>query len=743
MLKIITLITLFILNLTILKADVVNDLVISGNKRVSDETIKIYGEIDISKDITENELDKILKNLYSTNFFEDVKVQIKNNKLEIVLKEYPVINQLILIGEESNKYKELIKKTIRLKEKKSFIKSFLAKDLETIKKLYSSLGYNFSKVEAKIKTNESDNLDLIIEINRGGKTKISSINFVGNKVIKAKRLREIIASEENKFWKFISRNTILSENLISLDRRLLINYYKSIGFYDIKINSNIAEIKKDGNADLIYTIQEGNRYTINKISTNVDSVFDKKLFFPLNESYEKYVGTFYSPFKIKKLLDELDELIVKNNLQFVEHNVQEILESDSINIVFNVFEGEKTLVERINITGNDITNEDVIRGELVLDEGDPFTKINLDKSIAEIKERNIFKDVNYEILDGSEKNLKIINLNVEEKPTGEISAGAGVGTNGGTIAMTVKENNWLGQGKNVVFEIELDEESLAGTLSYKDPNYDFLGNSINYSISSERNDKPDQGYENSIISASLGTSFEQYRDIFAFLGLSASYDDLRTQGTASSALKKQAGTFSELSGTYSFTYDGRNRAFKPTSGSVVSFGQSFPFYADKNFIGNDLRLSTYKTISEDVIGATKFYLSTVNAIGSDDVRLSKRRSLSSKRLRGFERNKVGPVDGSDHVGGNYAAALNFETSLPNLLPDGMNTDVGLFLDFGNVWGVDYDSSIAGSNKIRSSTGIMASWTSPLGPMTFTLSQNLSKADTDKTESFNFQLGTTF
>jgi len=743
MLKIITLITLFILNLTILKADVVNDLVISGNKRVSDETIKIYGEIDISKDITENELDKILKNLYSTNFFEDVKVQIKNNKLEIVLKEYPVINQLILIGEESNKYKELIKKTIRLKEKKSFIKSFLAKDLETIKKLYSSLGYNFSKVEAKIKTNESDNLDLIIEINRGGKTKISSINFVGNKVIKAKRLREIIASEENKFWKFISRNTILSENLISLDRRLLINYYKSIGFYDIKINSNIAEIKKDGNADLIYTIQEGNRYTINKISTNVDSVFDKKLFFPLNESYERYVGTFYSPFKIKKLLDELDELIVKNNLQFVEHNVQEILESDSINIVFNVFEGEKTLVERINITGNDITNEDVIRGELVLDEGDPFTKINLDKSIAEIKERNIFKDVNYEILDGSEQNLKIINLNVEEKPTGEISAGAGVGTNGGTIAMTVKENNWLGQGKNVVFEIELDEESLAGTLSYKDPNYDFLGNSINYSISSERNDKPDQGYENSIISASLGTSFEQYRDIFAFLGLSASYDDLRTQGTASSALKKQAGTFSELSGTYSFTYDGRNRAFKPTSGSVVSFGQSFPFYADKNFIGNDLRLSTYKTISEDVIGATKFYLSTVNAIGSDDVRLSKRRSLSSKRLRGFERNKVGPVDGSDHVGGNYAAALNFETSLPNLLPDGMNTDVGLFLDFGNVWGVDYDSSIAGSNKIRSSTGIMASWTSPLGPMTFTLSQNLSKADTDKTESFNFQLGTTF
>ena len=200
------------------------------------------------------------------------------------------------------------------------------------------------------------------------------------------------------------KNTNLSENLINLDKRLLTNYYKSLGYYDVKISSNLAQLLNNStNAELIYSIDEGNRYIINKISTNVDSVFDKKLFFPLNKSFEKYAGDYYSPFKVKKLLEELDELIADNNLQFVEHNVQEIIEGKQINIVLNVIEGEKNLVERINITGNSITNEDVIRGELILDEGDPFTKLNLDKSIAEIKDRNIFKTVNYEISDGNEK----------------------------------------------------------------------------------------------------------------------------------------------------------------------------------------------------------------------------------------------------------------------------------------------------------------------------------------------------
>ena len=733
----------FLLFFSALKAEMIENVVIEGNKRISDETIKIYGEIELNKNFTESEINKVLNNLNLTNFFENIEINLNNKTLKIVVKEYPFVNQLIILGEPKKSNVEEIKKLIQIKSKRSFIKANLAKDIEIIKKLYSSLGYNFAKVDAKIKEIDKDNLDLLIEIERGEQTKISSIKFIGNKDIRSRRLRDVIASSEDKFWKVLSKNTNLSENLINLDRRLLTNYYKSLGYYDIKISSNIAEINKTGNADLVYSIEEGIRYTINKISTNIDEVFDKNLFFPLNKEFKKYIGDYYSPFKIKKLLEELDRLIEFNNLQFVEHNVKEEIKNDSINITLNIYEGPRNLVERINITGNNVTNEDVIRGELILDEGDPFVNLSLEKSIAKIKARNLFNDVTYKVNDGSKNNLKIIDINVEERPTGEISAGAGVGTSGGTIAFNIKENNWLGQGKSVGLEIQADEESLIGDFRYTNPNYNFLGNSITYSLLSEKNDKPDLGFENSIVAAAIGTSFEQYKDIKVRLGLKASHDDLQTEDSASAALKKQNGTYSELTGNYGFTFDQRDKAFMPTSGSIITFGQSIPIAADKAFIVNTISSSFYKSLSENIIGSTKIYLASINGLGGEDVRISKRRGISSSRLRGFEKNKVGPVDGSDHVGGNYVAALNFETNLPNILPENSNADVGLFLDFGNVWGVDYDSSIDESNKLRSSTGVTVNWLSPIGPLNFVISQNLSKADTDVTESFTFNLGTTF
>ena len=726
-----------------LKADVIKNIQINGNKRISDETIKIYGEINTTKQYSDAVSNNILKNLYDTGFFENVEVLFNKSTLVINLKEYPTLNQLIIIGEESNKFEEEIRKIINSKQKKSFNKLNLVKDKEIIKSLYSSLGYNFVTVEMKLNEINKDNYDLLIDINRGKKTKISSIDFIGNNNVRSKRLRSIIASEESKFWKVISRNTVLSKNLINLDKRLLSNYYKSIGYYNVSINSNLAEVINSEEAKLIYSIDEGNRYSFGKISTNLDSVFDKKIFFPLNKKYKEFIGLHYSPFRIKEILEEIDQIISNNNLQFVEHNVQEKINNDTIDITFNIFEGEKELVERINVKGNTVTNEDVIRAELLLDEGDPFTKINLDKSIARIKARNIFKDVKYQVSDSKKDNLKIIDIQVEERPTGEISAGAGIGTSGGAVAFGVKENNWLGTGKQVEFQMDIDEESLAGVLSLSDPNYDYLGNSLNYFIKSESNDKPNQGYENTVVSAGIGTSFEQYKNLIASIGTSFSYDDLRTLDSASASLKKQSGNFSELAANYGFTYDKRNRAFMPTSGAISKFAQTIPIYADKAFISNTISHSVYKSVNENIVGAGKFYFSAINGLGSDDVRLSKRRNLSGKRLRGFEKGKIGPLDGSDHIGGNYAAALNVEANLPNILPENTNTDVGAFLDIGSVWGVDYDDSIEESDKLRSSAGLALNWMSPLGPMSFVLSQNISKADTDKTESFRFNLGTTF
>ena len=727
-----------------LNAEIVRKIEISGNSRISDETVKVYGELKgLNSNYSRNDLDNILKNLYSTNFFENVNLEIKNGILYINLDEYPVINQLLIIGEKSNKFKDEIKKIIFTKENGSFIENKLNNDINAIKNFYAGLGYNFPEINAEIKKIDNKNIDLAFKIDRGKITKISKITFTGDKKIKDKRLRDIIASEEDKFWKVISRNTRFSENMLNLDKRLLVNYYRSIGYYDVLINSTSAELANNDNISINYNIDAGVRYSIDKISTNVDAVFDKKIFFPLNKSYNKLIGDYYSPFKIKEILDEIDEIIDDNNLQFVEHRVKEDISGNKISLVFDIFEGEKITVERINILGNSVTDEAIIRSELMVDEGDPFTDIKLDKSISNIKARNIFKTVESKVISGSSSDLKVIEINVEEQPTGEVSAGAGVGTEGGTFAFNVTENNWLGQGKEVGAEVEITAESVRGSLNYTDPNYDLLGNSLRYQLSSIANDKPDQGYENRIISAGIGTGFEQYKDFFTYLNISASHDDLRTNSSASASLKKQKGKFTELAGDYTLVVDKRNRKFAPTSGSIVSFGQVIPIYADKPYISNTFTSSSYQSFGENLIGSGKIFFEAINALNNEDVRLSKRKTLSSKRLRGFERGKVGPVDGNDHIGGNYAAALNFDAQLPNVLPDASNADIALFLDFGNVWGVDYDGTLDESNEVRSSTGVNINWASPVGPVSFTFATNLAKADTDKTQSFSFNLGTQF
>ncbi len=727
-----------------LKAEIVNKIDIKGNSRVSDETVKVYGNImDVGSNFTKKDLDQILKDLYLTNFFKEINIEIKNNTLFLELTEYPIINQLIISGEKSNNFKNQIKRIINLKEKDSFIENFLSEDINSIKKLYSSQGYNFTKINPKIRKIDDRSLDLVFEIERGNITKISKISFSGDKKLRDKRLRDIVASQEDKFWKIITKNTKFSENLVNLDKRLLTNYYKSLGYYDVTIESTSAELRDRSNIELNYTINAGERYIIDKISTKIDPVYDKKIFFPLEKTYREISGDYYSPFKIKKILEELDDLIEKNSLQFAEHQVEESLEDGKISLIFNVKEGEKILVERINILGNSVTKEEIIRSELDLDEGDPFTKLNLDKSIANIKARRIFRTVESEVQNGSSPDLKVIDIRVTEQPTGEISAGAGVGTDGGTFAFLIKENNWLGEGKQVAFDFEINQESVKGEFSYINPNYDLLGNSIRYNLTNVTNDKPDQGYENKLISFGIGTGFEQYKDIFTNLSLNATFDDLRTNSSASSSLKKQAGEFTELAASYGVSYDKRNRKFMPTAGSIISFSQSLPIYADKPFIANTFKSSNYHSFNENFVGAGKFFLDTINGLNDEDVRLSKRKSLSRNRIRGFERGKIGPVDGNDHVGGNYAAAANFEANLPNLLPDSSNAEVGFFLDFANVWEVDYDDTIDDSNKLRSSIGSTINYISPIGPLSFVFAKSLSKADTDKTQTFSFNLGTSF
>ena len=741
MIKLIFIFTIFLFSFA--NAEVVKKIEVTGNKRISSETVKVYGEIELNADYSADNIDTILKNLYQTEFFENVEITLSNNILSISVVEFPLINDILIEGEKANKIKDVILENLSSKKSGSFRKNSVSDDMSTIKSVYGSLGYNFVNVTSQTQELDEGRLNLIFLIDKGDRTKISKINFLGDKKVRERRLRDIIASEEHKFWKFLSRNIYLNYQNIELDKRLITNYYKSIGFYDIQVLSSNAEITKNNDTILTYTVNAGTRYRIKKIKTNVDKILDKDIFFPLEKDFNKIIGKYYSPFKVQKILDRLDILITSKELQFIEHSVSEIIEEDGIVVQINVFEGSKKLVERVDIIGNGVTDEDVIRSELLIDEGDPLNNLKIEKSISKLKSRNIFKSVDKKITDGSSPDHKKLEIKVEEKPTGEISAGAGYGTNGSTFSVGVSENNWLGRGVKLSTSIELDETSFRGGINYNNPNYNYSGNSLGYHISSSRNDKPSSGFENSTYSTGINTRFEQYKDFYLTPGISYTYDDLRVDSTATSTLKKQAGTYSEMIFDYNIESDKRDRSYAPTSGYTISFGQGIPLYADAPILRNSAAFAIYNSFTPNVIGAFKAYGSTVTGFKGEDVRLSRRAAISSKRLRGFEQGKIGPKDANDYIGGNYAAAFNFEASLPNLLPESTGTDIVLFLDAANLWGVDYDTSIAESNKIRSSFGLGASVLSPIGPLSFTIAQNISKADTDQTETFNFALGTTF
>ena len=727
----------------IVSAEIVQKIDIKGNERISSETIKVYGEIILNNDYSNLDLNNVLKNLYETNFFEDVKISLSDGILKIIVNEYPIIYSIDIEGENSKSVKTKLLKKLQLKENESFVESKLIDDVNLLKKLYSSVGFNFANIEAKIKKFDGNRITLIYYLSKGKKTDIANINFLGDKKIKSKRLSEIIVSEEKKFWKILSQNTFLNYNNIELDKRLLTNYYKSLGYYDVQVLSSKAEVSNSNLSNLTYTINAGNRYKIIKISTNVSPVLDKKLFLPLQKYFSAAVGKYYSPFSVKKLLVELDALIASNNLQFIEHSVNEILEGDSIEIKINIFEGKKLLVEKINIKGNTITEESVIRSELLLDEGDPFNQLKLDQSLSRIKSRNIFGNVEHIVRDGANNSQKNIEITVEEKATGEISAGAGIGTAGGSFQFNITENNWLGKGISLSTQATISKETLQGNLAFTDPDYKSSGNQVSLFFDRTTNTKKTSGFKNDIFTSGIDTRFEQYKDIYLTPGIALSRDNLEVDSTASDGLKKQKGTFTDLTFSYGVLLDKRDKVYSPTDGYVSSFSQTLPVYADSPFIINSYSFSKYELLTPDAVGAFKFYATAINGLSDKDVRLNKRVKLPASKLRGFKPGKVGPKDGEDYVGGNYASAMNFEVNLPNLLPEATKTDVALFLDAGNLWGVDYSSAINDGNKLRSTAGIATSWLSPLGPMSFIFSRNISKANTDVIEKFNFNLGTTF
>tara|TARA_B100001057_G_scaffold74344_1_gene68899 strand:+ start:283 stop:2484 length:2202 start_codon:yes stop_codon:yes gene_type:complete len=730
-------------------SQIINQIEITGNKRISEATIKVLGEIKIGNDYNENELNIIIKNLYNTEFFENVSLELNDNILKIDLIENPIVEDIRIEGIKKKSVEELLLDKISLKKRKSFSENILQNDINLISNILKTNGYYFVKVTPSIKINENLNSSVIvIKVEQGPKAKIKDISFIGDKKIKSKKLLEIIASEEHKFWKFISNNVYLDQARINLDKRLITNYYKNLGFYEVEVLNSFAELNVNGDFNLIYNINAGDYYYFNDLKLNLPPDYKIDDFRKILDQFTKLEGEKYSIDDFNKILTDIENVASSRLYDFIDAKVkEEIVENNKINITFNVSDSTNFYVEKINILGNYTTIEEVIRNQLIVDEGDPLNKILYNKSIDKIKALNIFKKVKSEIKDGSSQNLKEIDIKVEEKPTGEISLAAGVGTSGTTVGGGIVEKNFLGKGINLNTNLELSESSIKGQFIYSKPNFAYTDNTLSTRLFSTTTDNlTDFGYKVSELGLSLGTSYEQYENLYFSPSVRTSIEDLETNTSASNSLKKQEGNYSDLYFDYGLGYDLRNSKYKPSSGNITRFFQELPIVSDSKELTNTFIFTQYKSLSKtsDMVGKASIYLKSINSIDtSSDVRISKRGYIPYNRLRGFEKGKIGPVENNDYIGGNYVSSFNLSTNLPFVFPNLEIVDFTYFIDAANVWGVDYDSSINDSNSIRTSTGIGMDLYTPVGPLSFSLTQPISKESTDKTESFRFNLGTTF
>ena len=724
-------------------SEIVKQIEINGNERVSDETIIMFSKISINDDLKSKDLNNIIKNIFKSNFFNDVFISFKNNKLIITVDELPIIENINFEGIKSKTLLEKITDNLNLISRSSYNKTLLKKDRDKILTELKSLGYYFAEVNI-IKTDvENKKINLTYEIKLGDKAKINKISFIGDKKFKDRKLRSIIISEEYKFWKFISGKKYLNENIIAFDERLLKNFYRNKGFYAVKINSSFAKLYNNDEFELVYNIDSKDKYYFNDLVIQLPDDFDVSNYEELKTFLKNLKGQVYSINTVSKILDKIDLISINEQYESVKATVSENIESNKINLSFNIEETERFVVERINIYGNSITRENVIRNQLIIDEGDPYNEILAKKSINEIKSLNFFSDVKTEVLDGQDLNSKIINITVEEKPTGEIMAGAGFGTSGEVIEFSVRENNYLGKGLGVDTAISLSSESIVGKFNVTNPNYNNTDKSISFGLQALETDKlTNFGYKSKKIGGSVGTKFEYLEDFSLGISTSLFVENIETDSTASERQKKQKGDYFDNYLNLKFDYDKRNQKFKTTDGFRSLYTIGLPIISENNTINNYYNYKIFSELYEENISSIALTLGSSHSVTGDDIKLSERLYVPQRKLRGFERGKVGPKDGNDYIGGNYYAILNFTSTLPQVFPNAQNVDFVTFLDLANLWGVD-DKTLDDGSKLRSAIGIGVEWFTPVGPLSFSLAAPISKSSTDKTETFRFNLGTTF
>ena len=725
----------------------ITDVVINGNKNITNETILNSSGIKSKNFVTDiDKLNFIKKKLFETNFFSKIEVKTSNNTLIINVSENPLVEFIVISGlEERKDFKQEIEKILSLKPNYIFSEFFLNSDIVLIRDYLKTQGYFDNKIDYKVNIIENNRANVFFDIKLNKKFFIKNINFIGDKKFPAAKLLSIISSTEDSFLNFLSSSSIPSIERLNFDLISLKNFYLSEGYYDVQISNASINIVNDDQVDVVFSINAGNKYIVSDYLIDNDiSFLNKNDVIQINSLIKKYINENYNQYKLNKLRNLIFDYINKKGFNTnVYYSIKKKSDKELIYVLRINEILEKRIIRNIKVVGNDITEEKVVRNNILFSEGDVFKELLLKQSEDKLKSLYLFKDINIKSNNFDKLDFVDVIISLKESPTGEISSGIGIGTSGSTIAFNLKENNFLGQGIKTDIGLSLGTQRILGNLFFSNPDFLDTGNTFSNNFFITKNNYDSAGYENKIIGNTTSYAYQIFQDIEFQVGIGANFDSVKVDSDASPLIKTQDGNYFTSKVFYNFFNDKRDRKFQPTSGYTLAFGQEFAFApSDIPYISNNFYGSFFKELLDDFTGTIKYKIKSINSLNDDSLKLSDRLFLSSSELRGFSLRGIGPKVANDFIGGNYSFATSASTTFPNGLPDSWKASSNLFFDLANVWGSDI-SGVDDSNKLRSSIGAGFTWGSPIGPISMTYAIPLLKAESDDVENFNIRLGGVF
>nr|WP_162140863.1 outer membrane protein assembly factor BamA [Pseudorhodobacter ferrugineus] len=732
---------------------------VEGNQRVDAATIMSYAGIGRGQAVSVGELNDAVQRINSAGLFEDVQINPKGNTLVITVREFPTIN---IINFEGNKRlkDEALAKIVKSQSRRVFSPAQAEADAAEIIKAYQESGRIAATVDPKIIRRADNRVDLVFDIREGQVVEVERLSFNGNRAFSDRRLRQVLATKQAGIFRaFIQSDTFIADR-IEFDKQLLKDFYLARGYVDFQVLDAVGEVTRERDGFFVtFSVREGQKFKIGNVTTvsEIDGV-DAAEF----ENVMKLrSGVTYSPTIIENNIARMENLALKKSLNFVtiEPRITRNERDMTLDVEFAIIRGQRVFVERIDIEGNTTTMDEVIRRQFRAAEGDPFNPREVSRAAERIRALGFFKDAKVEAEQGSASDQVIVNVDVEEQPTGSLTLGASYGADSGIgFSGGFTETNFLGRGQTVGASIETAADSKSGGLTFIEPA--FLGRDLSFSIGV---DYAESNYDNSFYntrSASIGfgLGFPVGENSRLQLNYKLAETAVRKVDPASSQILRNeealGGQFSSSLG-YAFEYDSRKDGINPLGGVLLRFSQDFAgLGGDSKYIKTEaLALVERRVLNEDVTLRAVAEGGMLHMIKGNS-RVTER-FFASGKIRGFEGNGLGPRDldplgNQDALGGNMFAVARLEAEFPIGLPDEYKIKGGAFVDVGSVWSLDNtNGGVAGGNtvddgaKLRAAVGVSLFWETPIGPLRFNFSRAVKKQTYDKERKFDLTISSQF